>query len=118
MSNYLKKSTRKVTTTLIYSPTAVADCNQADIFKLALSGNVVLGTPINPINGKSIIYHIKQNAIGSNTITLRPEFIIPSSATIPLAWSTTANYMDILTVLCDTDLNKFYIVSLIPGYNS
>lgn len=106
----------KITTSLTYSPTAITDLSTGDIFTITLTGNIFLDNPINGANGSMYLWRIKQDGVGSHTIGLGSKFKIPSSATTPLAWSTAASAMDIFSAECDTVEDKFYVVSMIPGY--
>ena len=88
-----------------------------DIFELVLTGNINLNKPSNGINGKTIIWLMKQGNVGSNTITLDPSFIIPSSATNPLAFSSTVGKTDVFAATYLSDYDKWIVVSMIPGYS-
>lgn len=103
-------------TTLTNSTSVLTNALLGDIFNVTLTGNVILANPTNFTNGQAITWWLKQDAVGSRTITLDGGFSIPRSATTPLSFSASANYMDMLAVRCDTSNNKFYVVSMVPGY--
>ena len=102
---------------LTYASTLATDASLADVFRVTLTGNVTLSNPTNAIDGKAIVWEIKQDSTGSRTITLGDKFVIPSSATTPLAWSTAANKTDILAVRYHSASDKFLVVSMVPGYS-
>ena len=112
-------STPVVTTpvTLTYAASTSTDVSLGTTFRLNLSGNTVLKNPDNPTDGKSAIWWIRQHPVsGQNTVTLGSQFRIPTSATTPLAWSVSANYMDMLAAKYDVTTTKWYVISFIPGY--
>lgn len=105
-----------LTDTLTYSSTLATDASLADVFRVTLTGNVTLSNPTNPIDGKAITWEITQDGTGSRTVTLGNKFVIPSTATTPLAWSTAAGKTDILCVRYNSSADKFYVVSMVGGY--
>jgi hypothetical protein len=86
------------------------------VFDVRLTGNVTLDNPTNGIDGVTIRWRIKQDNIGGRTVTLDSNFVIPSSATTPLAFSTTANSIDILAATYYAADNKWHIIAFVPGY--
>ena len=101
---------------LTFSSTVTTDASAGDIFDLTLTGNVTLANPTNPVDGKTLRWRIRQDATGSRTVTLGNKFVIPSSATSPLPFSTTANAMDILAATYHAGRDKWDIVALVMGY--
>ena len=102
-------------TTLSPALSVTTDLATGDVFNITLTGSTMLMNPINAVNGKAYTWYINQGT-GSHTITLGNKFKIPSTATIPLAWSTAASAMDIFAVRADTDKQLFYVVSMVAGY--
>jgi predicted secreted protein len=102
-------------TTLSPMASVTTDLSTGDVFNITLTGATLLMNPTNPTNGKGYIWYINQGS-GSHTITLGSKFIIPSTATTPLAWSTAASAMDIFAVRADTNTDKYYVVSMVGGY--
>jgi hypothetical protein len=103
-------------TTLTYAATVTTDASAGDIFDLTLTGNVTLADPTNPVDGKTIRWRIKQDGTGSRTVTLGNKFVIPSSATSPLPFSTAANKMDILAATYHAGRDKWDIIAFVMGY--
>jgi hypothetical protein len=101
---------------LTYAATVTTDASAGDIFDLTLTGNVTLANPTNPVDGKTIRWRIRQDATGSRTVTLGNKFVIPSTATDPLPFSTAANKMDLLAATYHAGRDKWDIVALVPGY--
>lgn len=99
-----------------YASTVNTDASAGDIFDLTLTGNVTLANPTNPVDGKTIRWRIRQDATGSRTVTLGNKFVIPSSATSPLPFSTSANKMDVLAATYHAGRDKWDIVAFVPGY--
>ena len=102
---------------LTYTSTnVVTDLSQGDIFKVTITNNALINNPTGGSDGKAYTWWVKQDASGEHVITLGTNFVIPSSATQPLAWSTNANAMTMLGVRYDATAGKCYVVSLVPGY--
>lgn len=100
-----------------YASTVTVDASTGGTFELAaLTGNLTLANPTNPIDGQVISFIVPQDSTGSRTVTLGNNFIIPSSATSPLSWSTAANVFDILAAKYRASTQKWEIVSFVFGY--
>jgi hypothetical protein len=115
-TSYLKSVGDSVVVPLSYAATVTTDASAGDIFDLTLTGNVTLANPTNPVDGKTLRWRIRQDATGSRTVTLGNKFVIPSTATDPLPFSTTANKMDILAATYHAGRDKWDIVAMVPGY--
>jgi hypothetical protein len=105
-----------VVSSLTYASTVTTDASAADIFDLTLTGNVTLANPTNPVDGKTLRWRIRQDATGSRTVTLGNKFVIPSTATSPLPFSTAANAMDILAATYHAGRDKWDVVAFVMGY--
>lgn len=102
--------------TLAYATTVTTDASAGQIYDLTLTGNVTLANPTNPANGKTLRWRIRQDATGNRTVTLGNKFVIPSSASTPLPFSTAANAMDILAATYHAGRDKWDIIAMVPGY--
>lgn len=100
-----------------FSTSIPTDASTSDIFRVIADSSVTLSNPTNCPDGKAITWEITQGSGGSKTITLDTKFVIPSSATTPLAFSTTAGKTDILAVKYNASADKFLVVSCVPGYS-
>ena len=94
----------------------VTDCSDGDTFELVLIGNTTIEEPTNPISGKTVNWLLTQANVGSNVITLDSIFVIPASATTPLAFSATTGLTDVLAARYHSDSDKWLVIGLIPGY--
>jgi len=100
-----------------FTTTIVPDASTLDVFRFILTDDLILDNPINCMDGKAITFEIQQGASGNHTITLGSKYLIPTSATTPLNWSTTEGMMDILVVRYQETQDKFLVVSFVNGYN-
>jgi hypothetical protein len=101
---------------IAFSSTIETDARAANIFNVTLTGNATLANPTNPVDGKTLRWRILQDGVGGRAVTLGNKFVIPSSATSPLPFSTLANRMDILAATYHAARDKWDIVSFVPGY--
>jgi hypothetical protein len=101
---------------LTYSSTLNTNADDGDIFDVTLTGNTTLANPSNPVNGKTLRWRIKQDNSGNRGVTLGNKFVIPSSATSPLPFSTSANTTDLLAATYDSGRDKWDVIAFIMGY--
>jgi hypothetical protein len=109
-------STAPIVVTLPYSATVNTNAILGSVFNLTLTGNVILATPTNGVDAQTLRWRIRQDATGNRTITLGAGFRIPSSATLPLDWSTVGLNMDILAATYNAIDTRWDVVSVVPGY--
>jgi hypothetical protein len=102
--------------TITYAATLNTDAAAGDIFDVTLTGNATLANPTNPVSGKTLRWRIRQDATGSRTVTLGNKFVIPTSASTPLPFSTAANKMDILAATYHAGRDKWDIIAFVMGY--
>ena len=101
---------------LAYAATLNTDASAGDIFDVTLTGNVTLANPADPVNGKTLRWRIRQDGTGNRAVTLGNKFVIPSSATSPLPFSTAANKMDVLAATYHAGRDKWDVVAFVMGY--
>ena len=101
---------------LTYAATLNTDASAGDIFDVTLTGNTTLANPSNPVDGKTLRWRIRQDGTGSRTVTLGNKFVIPSTATSPLPFSTAANKMDVLAATYNAGRDKWDIIAFVMGY--
>ena len=101
---------------LTYAATLNTDASVGDIFDVTLTGNATLANPTNPVDGKTIRWRLVQDGTGNRTVTLGNKFVIPSSATSPLPFSTAANAMDVLAATYHAGRDKWDVVAFVMGY--
>ena len=103
-------------TELIYSSNVTTDLSTGEIFTITLTGDLGLENPINGIPGRAYTWWIRQDGSGNHAISLGNAFSIPTSATLPLSFSNSAGYMDMLAIRY-SNASTSYVISLVPGYN-
>lgn len=101
---------------LSFNTTIAVDAKTGEIFDITLTDNITIDNPSNPTDGKTIRFRVTQDGTGGRTIALGTKFVIPSSATSPLAWSTLANKTDIFAATYHAVRDKWDIVAFVPGY--
>ena len=103
--------------TLMYAANVNTDATTANIFRVTLTGAVLLKNPTGGYDGQALTWWVKQGGGGSNAVTLDTDFNLPASAS-PLVWSTVVGRVDILAARYDAAESKWYVVAFVPGYNS
>jgi len=101
---------------ITYASTLITDTEIADIFDVTLLDSATLDNPVNPVDGRTLRWRIKQSEVGNCAVTLGNKFVIPSSATTPLPFSTTANAVDLLAATYSETRDKWDIIAFVPGY--
>lgn len=109
-------SVGKVVVPMVYANPLVSDLSLGYVFTVTVTGDMLISNPTNGIDGNSYVWRIKQDGVGGRAITLGNKFKLPSSAVLPLSWSTAAGAMDIFVTQYDADADLFYVISMIPGY--
>lgn len=102
--------------TLPYSSSLNTNTTAGDIFDVTLNGNATLENPTNPVNGKTLRWRITQDSTGSRLVTLGSKFVVPSTATSPLVFSTTASTTDLLAATYHAGRDKWDIIAFVKGY--
>lgn len=102
--------------TLVSASTINTDASSADVFDIVISQGITIANPTNPIDGKTICWRVTQDAIGSHTIALGNKFVVPTTISSPLAWSTTANSTSIISATYHASRDKWDVISFNAGY--
>lgn len=92
------------------------DVSTGQIFDMVITGSTTLSNPTNSVNGVTIRWRITQDGTGGHAMSLDTKFVIPSSASNPLPWSTAPNTMDILAATYHAGRDKWDIIAFVPGY--
>jgi hypothetical protein len=92
------------------------DASTGQIFDMTVTGSTTLSNPTNAINGTTIRWRIQQDGTGGHSVSFDTKFVIPSSASSPLSWSTAANAMDVLAATYHAGRDKWDIVAFVTGY--
>ena len=101
---------------LSYASTLNTDASLGDIFDVTLTGAATLANPTNPVDGKTLRWRIRQDATGNRAVALGNKFVVPSSATSPLPFSTAANKMDVLAATYHAGRDKWDVIAFVMGY--
>ena len=101
---------------MTYAPTLNTDATTGDMFNVTLTGSVTLANPTGGVDGQTIRWRITQDGNGGRAVTLGDKFVIPSSATSPLPFSTAANKMDVLAATYHAGRDKWDIIAFVMGY--
>lgn len=101
---------------LTYAATLNTNASAGDIFDVTLTGNATLANPTNPVDGKTLRWRITQDATGGRTVTLGDKFVVPSSATSPLPFSTAPDATDILAATYHAGRDKWDVIAFVMGY--
>jgi hypothetical protein len=96
--------------------TITTNASDADIFEVTLAENATLANPTNGVDGQTVRWRIRQDSTGSRAVTLGNKFVVPSTATSPLPFSTAANKMDVLAATYHQGRDKWDVVAFVPGY--
>ena len=110
------KSSHATVVALTYAATLNTDASSGDIFDVTLTGNATLANPTNPVDGQTIRWRIRQDGTGNRAVMLGNKFVIPSSATSPLPFSTAANKVDVLAATYHAGRDKWDVVAFVMGY--
>lgn len=91
-----------------------------DIYNYILSGDVTLSHPVSggdydPFDGQKFVLRIRQDSTGTRLLTLGGNFNVPTSIA-PLTLTTTANKMDVITVIYDSTRDKWDVVDFKKGF--
>lgn len=101
---------------LTYGSIVNTDASTGDIFDLTLTGNATLANPTNPADGQTVRWRITQDATGGRAVALGDKFVLPSSASSPLPFSTAADKMDLLAATYHAGRDKWDVVAFVMGY--
>lgn len=91
------------------------DASLTNTFHVTIAGNRTLGTPTNPRSGQKIVIRIKQDGVGSRTIT--PSAIWRFGTDISsITLSTTPNKADYIGAIYNLADDRWDIISFSRGY--
>lgn len=77
-------------------------------YRVTLEGNRTIANPTNPSDGQRIVYELKQDAIGSRTVTWGSKFVWSDDIPV-VTLSTTAGYVDLVAWVYNATADKYYI---------
>jgi hypothetical protein len=100
-----------------YSATIQYDVSTGYFFETTLTGNLTLGTPLNPTDGQRIMLRLRQDNVGGHTIAFGGVFRFGTD--LPLAnvvLTTTANKTDYLGMVYHSGDSKWDIIAFLRGF--
>ncbi len=100
---------------LVDGATINTDASLGNHFRVTLSGNRLLANPTNPTDGEKIIWEIKQDAVGSRSITLGAKFSYGTDLTY-ITLSSTPDKIDYIGATYNASSDKWHITAFIRGY--
>ncbi len=84
-------------------------------FYFTATSNFTMANPTNCINGKRIIYKIKQDGTGSRIVTWGSAFRGSTSLSLP-ALTTSANFVDYIGFIYDASVGKWNCLAINLGF--
>lgn len=93
-------------------PTTIIDCSTSNCQQLTLTGNRVMGLPVNPMDGQAIDLIVIQDATGTRTLTWNAAFLFPGGT--PPTLSVSPASIDRFIMVYNSGLAK-WLVSVILG---
>jgi hypothetical protein len=98
-----------------YAATIQYDLSTGDFFETTLTGNLTLGTPLNPVDGQRILIRLRQDGVGSRTLAFggvwRFGTDLPS-----VTLTTTINKTDYLGAVYHGGDTKWDVIAFIKGF--
>lgn len=96
--------------------TIAVDTAVGDVFTVTLAGNRTVGAPTNPVNGRTAMFRIRQDATGSRTLAWNAAFAFTTSLPVPVL-STAANKVDYVGFIYNSTTAKWECLSYLLGHN-
>lgn len=93
------------------------DASLGDVFTLTTTQNFTMSNPTNAVNGKIIIYQIRQDGGGSNVITWGSNFRGSTDVILPVL-TTTGGYADYIMFIYDSSVTKWNCLATNLGFAS
>ena len=84
-------------------------------FTVIIAGNRTLAAPTNPVDGQKVIWGIRQDGVGSRTLTLDPIFVFGTDVTAFIQ-STGANLTDYFGAIYNATTLQWTIVAIARGF--
>ncbi len=101
--------------TLTYAATVTTDVSLSDMFRITLTGNLVLANPTNPMDGQTVTWELTQDATGGRLISFGTAFAFGTD--IPtVTLTTTPNKTDFIGAVYRSSVSKWRVIALSRGY--
>lgn len=115
-NNSWTKGQATTESTITYAASVTPDASLSNAFVITLTGNVIVNPPSNPKSGQVLTILIKQDAIGSRTLTFGATIYGNSSDDLVL--STGANKEDILILYYQLAPARWHVLNLKKDINN
>ena len=96
--------------------TITVDAAVGDVFTVTLAGNRTMGAPTNPVDGRTALFRIRQDATGSRTLAWNAAFSFATNLPVPVL-STAANKVDYVGFIYNGVTAKWECLSYLLGHN-
>lgn len=97
------------------STTVETDCSTGDVFTLTTTQNFTMSNPTNMVDGKKIIYKIKQDGTGSRIVTWDTAFRGSTDIALPVL-TTTAHEVDYIGFIYDAITGFWNCLAVVHGF--
>jgi hypothetical protein len=97
--------------------TIAVDASQGNDFRVTISGNHTVGTPVNPADGQKITLQVTQGSGGPYTLSWDTGYQFSAALAQPTL-STTAGQTDLLGFIYNAAKGKWLFVALLGGFSS
>ena len=101
--------------TLTDGPTIDTDVSLGNLFTITLGGNRVLNNPLNPTNGKRVIWRVKQDSTGGRILSLDSDFRFGTDIT-SIVLSTAPDVTDYFGAIYNSNDNKWDVIAFVKGF--
>lgn len=114
-SDFIAPANKTGVVTLIDAATILVDATLGDTFIVTLGGNRTLGNPTGAVNGQKLTFRIRQDEIGSRTLSFDTKYRLGTDLTA-ITLTTTAGKTDYIGVIYHLTDDKFDVVAFMKGY--
>lgn len=114
--NGVTYNTTRLVFALTDAATIAVDAAVGDVFTVTLAGNRTMGAPTNPVDGRTALFRIRQDATGSRTLSWNAAFAFATNLPVPVL-STAANKVDYVGFIYNGVTAKWECLSYLLGYN-
>ena len=114
--NGVTYNTTRLVFALTDAATIAVDAAVGDVFTVTLAGNRTMGAPTNPVDGRTALFRIRQDATGSRTLAWNAAFAFATNLPVPVL-STAANKVDYVGFIYNGVTAKWECLSYLLGHN-
>lgn len=114
-ANGVTSNLTRIVFALTDAVTIAVDAAAGDVLTVTLGGNRTIAAPTNPVNGKLLLFRIRQDATGTRTLTWNAVFQFTTELPAPTL-STAANTVDYVGFVYDAVRAKWDCIAYAIGY--